>query len=280
MFKREAVFGSLSDQEITASLNACGLIDKPQYTVEEKGLFDTCRSLIEAGKTYEEVQGTFDLEGYRQQSAVEQQALSSEPATAKVEKATKKNKKADKPPTVHLADLLSFGRVETGHQLSLSDVAKLLELCGLPEKEEYTISERDRFSEACRTLKTMTTQKPQTFEIEQRIAEVAIASEEGLIRLVDKVTDKQALNISGLVNALYLQKVSHKLAQTPEEIGIFYAQLEQRILDQIEGKSRLPSLMGVSGQTISLPHSSDTPTQLPSASETTINENSTLTNEQ
>lgn len=274
MFKRSVVFGNLSTQEITASLKVCGLIDKPQYTVEEKDLFETCRSLVEGGKTYDEVAQLFEQKGYSQA----QQQLPSPQAMDKVEKATKKNKKADKPATVHLADLLSLGRVETGHQLSLSDVAKLLELCGLPEKEEYTTKERDRFSEACRTLKTMTTQKPQTFEIEQRIAEVAIASEEGLIRLVDKVTDKQALNISGLVNALYLQKVSQKLAQTGEEIGIFYAQLEQRILDQIEGKSRLPSLMGVSGQTISLPHSSDTPTQLPSASETTINENSTLTN--
>ncbi|MBD2440565.1 hypothetical protein [Nostoc sp. FACHB-110] len=55
MVQRQEFLNSLSDNEVSASLAACFLEDKPDYSPEEVALFQECRSLIEAGCTYEEV---------------------------------------------------------------------------------------------------------------------------------------------------------------------------------------------------------------------------------
>ncbi len=253
MHKREEVFGNLSSEEITESLKACRLIDKEQYSIEERELFKRCRSLIESGKTYDEVAQSFEQDGYFHK------AVEATQESTKSEKPAKKGKKT----TIHLSDLLTLARQQTEKRVSLTDIAKILEICRLPEKEEYSPDERDRFVEACGLIKDMDNAESvqaESVRIEQEISTSAIASEDRLINLVEKVTDARARNVSGLVNTLYLQKVAQNLVQGQADLDAFYSGLEERILARIEGKSQIPLIMGA--KTISLTGSSATPTQL------------------
>lgn len=162
---------------------------------------------------------------------------------------------------------------------------KILQACGLScDSEQYSQQECERFLEACDLYKkqsksyqeiaahfgvnfTGASQQNNVPDIIDSISDSAASSEAGLINLVDKVTEKRAENIPGLVNQMYLKNVARQLASSQDDIQSFYAGLEERILDQIEGKSPLSSIMGTNWETKPLQPSSEKPMQLPPESE-------------
>lgn len=192
MVQRQEFLQSLSEGEVSATLAACFLEDKQDYTPEEITLFQECRSLIESGCTYEEV-------------------------------------------TKHFSEQNSPVPVENPESVSTSKRRK--------NQHKKDQQNEPKFDELPNELKN-------------DIGTITQASEAELADLVDKVTDKLAERIPpGFIQQVYVQKAVAKLAQSPEEIHSFFVELEQGIMEQLEGKSPM-ELMLERGRTSLLPRSS------------------------
>ena len=68
--------------------------------------------------------------------------------------------------------------------------------------------------------------------------------DEDLLRLVNKITAKQAsgTNIRELVRQAYLLNLSRQMTENQDGTDTFFAEVEERVMAQIEGKSRARSL--------------------------------------
>jgi len=208
-------------------------------------------------------------------------ALLTEPESqAKIKKSKNGKKPAAK--LLDFPELLSLAK-ELGCGISPKEAIKLLEASGLSsDAEEYNQQECDRFLEACDLLKNQgksyegiaahfgTADESQTplDQITELVSDSAIVAESGLKRLVDKVTDRQTDNIPGLVNRSFLKHAARKLAQSKENTELFFAELEERVMAQIEGKRQARSLPETwDWEPNSLPLSSPKPMSLPEGSE-------------
>lgn len=133
---REQLTATLDPGVATATLSACELPDKDEYTEEECNKFNEARSLVEQGKTYEEVAASFrgDLE---------------QPETNGKGRKFNKGKKAPSPIT--LSQLLAIASEQVGNRVSLIKAGQLLEACGLCEREDdsYPDEAAACFLEAC-----------------------------------------------------------------------------------------------------------------------------------
>jgi hypothetical protein len=175
------------------------------------------------------------------------------------------------------------------YSLTPEEVDATLTACGLTlEQEEYSDSDieskfdkvRDYFQSQQVTDYEQAAQKLQTqissttsessqqdisaspasqtkqSDLKNDIGTITQASETELANLVDKITDKLAERIPpGFIQQVYVQKAVAKLAQSPEEIHEFFVELEQGIMQQLEGKSPM-ELMLERGRTSLLPRSS------------------------
>ena len=110
-------------------------------------------------------------------------------------------------------------------------------------------------------------------QITELVSDSTLTAESGLERLVDKVTDRQTDKIPGMVNRSYLKHAARKLAQSKENTELFFAELEERVMVQIEGKRLARSLTQTwDWEPNSLPLSSPKPMSLPEGSETGTSE--------
>lgn len=145
MISSQDIFGTLSTEEIQRTLSSCYLPEKSEYTDDECHIFHECRSLIEQGKSSEELAQHFS---YRSNLSVLDESLAdSEPKTKS--RKTAKTKKSD-PKLLNIIELQSMAS-ETA-KISLPETLKIISTCGLPTQDEYTQEECDRFIAAC-TLK-------------------------------------------------------------------------------------------------------------------------------
>jgi hypothetical protein len=257
---------SISIEDIDATLMACGLpIDQGEYSDEEiKSHFDFIRQSIQQGKTFKQ-------------------------AAAQFKRETKKRTTDAEFPPMNILEMLTHICSEYGIQLELTESVEIMSACGLsPNQKEYRQLECERFLEACSLIKEQGQTHQQVaahFGINKtcsnghnnaqyltdQITNVAVTSESGLVSLVSQVTEKRAEQIPGLVNQIYLKNVVSKLAESSDEIKNFYAGLEERILEQIEGKSPIKAIMEGQWQMTPLPSSSEKLMLLPDASENDTN---------
>lgn len=92
------------------------------------------------------------------------------------------------------------------------------------------------------------TSKADADDLQQHLVEQiggsAVAMDEDLLRLVNKITAKQAsgTNIRELVRQAYLINLSRQLTDNQDGTDTFFAEVEERVMAQIEGKSRARSL--------------------------------------
>lgn len=237
---------------------ACSLpLDRTEYGDEDiQSRFDVIRASIQQGKTYKQAAAHFQ----RQEK--------------------KRAPKADFPP-MNILEMLTHINSEYGIQLELTEAIEIMTACGLsPNQKEYRQLECDRFLEACDLIKEQSKTyldvaahfemvQPQdgSQQIAEYFGESVSISEDELVNLVDNITLKRAQNIPGLINQMYLKNVIRALSENKESVKSFYSGLEQRILERIEGKSRLKTLMGSQWQMTSLPPSSPTPILSPNVSE-------------
>ncbi|MBE9035186.1 hypothetical protein [aff. Roholtiella sp. LEGE 12411] len=145
MISSQDIFATLSAEEIQRTLSSCYLSEKSEYTDDECHIFHECRSLIEQGKSSEELAQHFS---YRSNLSVLDESLADSQAQAKSRK-TGKTKKSDTK-LLNIIDLQSMAS-ETA-KISLPETLKIISACGLPTQDEYTQQECDRFIAAC-TLK-------------------------------------------------------------------------------------------------------------------------------
>jgi hypothetical protein len=257
---------SLSIEDIDATLMACGLpVDQDEYSDEEiQFRFDLIRQSIQQGKTFKQ-------------------------AAAQFKREVKKRTTDTEFPPMNIIGMLTHISTEYGIGLELTEAIEIMTACGLsPNQKEYRQLECDRFLEACDLIKeqgqtheqvaahfginkTYSNGHNNTQYLTDQISNVAVTSETGLVHLVSQITEKRAEQIPGLVNQMYLKNVVSKLAQSEDEIKNFYAGLEERILEQIEGKSPIKAIMEGQWQMTPLPSSSEKLILLPDASENDTN---------
>jgi len=258
MYQRHELFANLSPEDTAATLKACGLPEKDEYMEDEADRFRECRSLIEQGKSYKQAAAHFR----QQDKKHKQQTGASEPEAKSLD----------------ISELLAFASGQCGSRVSLKEAVQILAVCGLPDSEQYTPDECDRFLEACALLKQQGKSDEEVAEhfgvkgtselglnhLLEQIGDSTITAESGLRNLVDKVTDKRAISIPGIVNQMYLKNVSRHLAENQANTEMFFAELEQRLMDYIEGKSQARSLDTTwEWAPNSLPPSSPKPISLP-----------------
>ncbi|MCC5618790.1 hypothetical protein LC605_27625 [Nostoc sp. CHAB 5836] len=196
MSERQEFLNNLSQGEFSASIAACFLENKEEYSPEEVTIFNECRSLIGQGLTYEEVAQHFQSRNL----------------------------------SANLADNESK-----------------------PTPKSKKTKTKDNESKQPNVL--------------NNIEAISTATETELTDLLDKVTDKLVEKIPpGFVKQLYVQKALAKLAETPEEIHDFFLQLEEGIIQKLEGKSPMMLLLE-KRQTHLLPHTSIKSMELPKESE-------------
>lgn len=130
MYQKHELTTDLVPEDIADSLKACGLAEKDEYMEDEADRFRECRSLIEKGKTYKQ-------------------------ATAHFRRLDKLKQTGD--PTgdlfLEVSELLAMASEQVCSRISLTEAGKILAACDLPDKEEYTSAQCDRFVEACILVK-------------------------------------------------------------------------------------------------------------------------------
>ena len=137
MYRKHELTTDLAPEDIADSLKACGLAEKDEYMEDEADRFRECRTLIEKGKTYKQ-------------------------ATAHFRRLDKLKQTGDTTgdPFLEVSELLAMASELIGGRISLTEAGKILAACDLPDKEEYTSVECDRFIEAC----TLINQQGKTYE--------------------------------------------------------------------------------------------------------------------
>ncbi len=250
----------LTADEVNFTLVACGLpIDKKEYTEEEIQLgFSAIRSYFTDGLASD----------YQQAAELFEQAKQRELEVNTNSETESENKLINK--CLSMSELLAYAAQQIGARVTLAETIKALQLCGLPEKDDYSLQECDRFLEICILMKQQG--KPQN--LDDRLSDTAAESEQKLANVVDRVTKARAKNIPSLVNEMYLKNVVEELANNQENIESFYTGLEERILNKIEGKSPWGSMRATNWETVSLPPSLEKPMLLPPESEPTTNDDS------
>lgn len=179
MYQKHELFGELSSVDIAETLKACTLEQKDEYMEDEADRFRECRALIEQGKTYKQAAQ------FRKQDKLKQTG-DAQPDTN----------------TLEMLELLALAGEQVGGKISLIEAGKILAACGLPDKEEYTGAECDRFVEAC----TLVKQQGKTYEEVAAHFGVATSSDDSHQRqeLLAEIQQMQS-NVSSLSGTQALQ---------------------------------------------------------------------------
>ncbi len=149
---------SLSLEDVDATLAACGLsLEQDEYADEQiQSGFDVIRKYFNEKQVSD---FAVAAEMFNQQSL---------PKTKKTGRGKKQNNFLEQEldattvedDTLDISQLLAQATSQCGTRISLSEANKILSACDLPDKEEYTSVECDRFVEACTLIK----QQGKTYE--------------------------------------------------------------------------------------------------------------------
>lgn len=279
---------NLSEADVKATLEAADLSLEGEHSEEDiRNSFDVIRGFIDSGQAsnYEEAKQLFIA-----LSAKNGKARSSKNSTEPSKKQKNQRNIINNTPSnnnltgvgaigtganeanLSILDLIAYVKEHLGLTLTLKQAVAILDTSGLSDKPLYTQQEGNKFLIACSILI-----KNDGGNIGDRIQDVTLALETGLISLVNQVTSTRAKEVPDLVKQLYLQNVVMSLAEQQEDIEAFFMQIKEGIIKGIEGKSPLRSILEVDWIQTPLPELGNLPDQLPPTSENTTNTD--LTNE-
>lgn len=286
---------NLTDAEVIKTLKVCNLpVDQLEYSeIEIESTFKVVRSYFDSNRTntYTGAADLFALEHGNQTVHNEVVQLPSGAKTSKAGKDKKSNSSIDNFVTSEgklliTSELLALASEQCGTRISLKEAAQILDSCGLPDTDEYTNEQGDRFLEACDLIKKqgktyeevmahfgVKNDSPTLPSGMQQLLELldnsVLSADEKLFGLVNKITANQAdqTDIHQLVEWSYLKNVSRQLVENNNANALFDA-LNQRLEDYIEGKRPAQS-QSTHGdwEPISLPKSSPKPMSLPEGSD-------------
>lgn len=246
MRQRNEVFATLDSEQIISTLEACSLEDKQEFTEDESARIEYCRSLVEQqGKTYKQAAAQF-----RKQDKLKASG-DAQPDTNALE----------------ISELLAKASEQVGARISLIEAGKILSACGLPDKEEYTGVECDRFIEGC----TLVKQQNKTYE--EVAAHFGIAHQQSKSNahsiLLDEV--RQLLSQPAFSQAEQIREALPQMAveQLEEIKALFWQMTAQRLRQyvdsgQLEAEIRQASksvLATNSGNSLGLLNPSSSPNQ-------------------
>lgn len=223
MYPRHEVFGDLPESEVVASLNACVLASKDEYTDDEVYRFIECRQLIEKqGKTYDEAKEHFRLNGIvtlsEPQSTTSTQSTASSPQTPAKKPKTKKSSR-------NISELRSLAIETTLTQIRLTEVIGIMELCGLsPDQEQYTLEECDRFLMACDLIFKQSLSHAQVAAHFGYHTEVDTSLEQSLVQNLDEAADLIESNVSSISDEMMQQRASGQALADTQRYLSYYVQ--------------------------------------------------------
>jgi len=237
MYQRHELFGDLPSDDVSASLNACDLAEKDEYTEDELYRFRECRQMVEQkGKTYKEVAELFQRNGVipntQPQANKEDQII--EPGfQSKVKKP-----KNDKKPVAKLLDffeLISVSSKLLGSRVLPKEAIKIMEACGLSaDAEQYNQEECDRFLEACNLHKNQGKTHTET-DLLQQVDDATDLIQEEVSAATDEIVQQKAEE-----HALndYRRYVGHyaQALRSGRKVQEFLNDLRSYSKDRLEGK--------------------------------------------
>lgn len=221
MYQRHELNADLSPEDISFTLKACNLPEKDEYTEEEADRFKECRSLIEQDKS-------------------KQTTSETEPEDQLLD----------------ISELLALASEQVGTRISLTEAVQILDNCGLPDQEQYTSFEGDRFLEACELLKKQNKSyeevathfgKPnQEFDLQADMQEIlgmvgsaAIATDDDLLGVLNQLAAKRGHAISAMYERMLLTQVAQQLKERQQKRELF-SKFGERLEAYVEGKSSIP----------------------------------------
>ena len=278
---------NISLEDVDATLNACELpLEQDEYTDEEiQSLVDIVRGYFSDALVSDY---TAAAEMLKQHLAQQQKDTGSQSKPNKPDRENKlSNSEGGAVPDqlLEISELLTLASSQCGTRITFKEVGQILDSCGLADKDQYTSDEGDRFLEACELIKLQAKSleevathfgiekvtPPQTpKQLQQLLAEMGeltMLNESDLLSLVERVTLERSGALQGMVSQSYLRNATERFKQDKANTTMLFAELEQRVLDYMEGKRPAQSLRETwDWEPNSLPPSSPKPMSLPEGS--------------
>lgn len=175
-----------------------------------------------------------------------------------------------------ISELLTLASEQTGTRISLTEAILILETCGLPDQEQYTHQECERFLEACDLFKNQGKTSEQVAahfgaeseatntDIETDIDEAAAALDESGFGVVSSVMRHKAKADASVAASLYLKHLANEFGSP--EFQQAWNHMEEMLKAKVVGKSRMRSRQ-ILGEIRAIPPSPSPLNALPATSD-------------
>ncbi len=249
MHPKNELFNILSPDQVPAHLSACLLLEKEEYTEDEVDRFREGLAMKEQGKSYEEISQEFEKQGLT--LATEPQSSESQPTEPGSQPKGRKSKNGKKPTTksLDISELLALASEQAGTRISLIEAGKILDACGLPDQEQYTDAECDRFLATCDLVKKQgrsyesvaASFRDSTAEVDsdpiQQVEHVIGAIENQASAVTDELLQERAES-QALTDAQKYMLHYAKAATEGQQVQEFWAKLRDHARARLGGKSQ------------------------------------------
>lgn len=227
MRQRDEVLINLDSEQIVSTLSACSLEDKQEFTENEAAQIEYCRSLVEQqGKSYKQAAAQI-----RRHDKSQQQTSEPEPE-AKL---------------LNISELLALASKQCETRIPLAEVVQILDICGLPDQEQYTSPEGDRFLEACQLIKQQNKSYEEVavyFGINRGLPDTSMQQVESVVETMatnaDALTDEllqESAEAKALNDAQKYMLYYAKAAAEGQQVQEFWARLREHAKSKLGGKS-------------------------------------------
>lgn len=286
---------SLTDAEVIKTLKVCHLpVDQLEYSeIEIESTFKVVRSYFDSNRTntYTGAADLFELEHGNQTVQNEVVQLTSGAKTSKAGKDKKLNSSIDNFVTSEAkllitSELLALACEQCGTRISLKEAAQILDSCGLPDTDEYTSQQGDRFLEACDLIKKQNktyeevavhfgvgndpTSSDHTLShcieggIETSVEEVATNLDLSSNGIVSEMMRSKAKADASAASSMYFKHLADEFASP--EFHAAWHQVESVLKAKVVGKSQLRARQ-VLGEIRAIPPSHSPSNVLPEATD-------------
>lgn len=214
---------NLSGDEVSQTLTVAGLnSEQESYSDEEiQSGFDLIRSYFNS-----EQASDYDMaaELFKQQTSVSQQPEAQSQTKTKKKANTNKMKNSeendvDQSERLNILELIALASKQVATRISLTEAVHILNICGLPDQEQYTSLEGDRFLEACKLIK----QQNKTYEEVAAHFGINSSSPDTSLQQVENVVETMATNAEALTDGLLQQSAEAKALTDAQKYMVYYA---------------------------------------------------------
>lgn len=215
---------SLSEEDVDRSLTAAKLpVDKQSYEDEEISThFDVVRNYFNSGEASDYEAATQLFEQHQAKKVSEEQPKNKKATKGKKSEASDENS-ASGGDRLNILQLIAQASERCGAKIELLEAIEIMPTCGLlPNQEEFTLDERDRFLKACELVRN---EKKSHAEV------AATNSDRALIEEINGY-----LEIASFAQAEQIRTMLPHLAveQLQEIKAMFWQMTAQRLRQQIE----------------------------------------------